>query len=102
LTPFLDAAGSLERRGLLGRAGLPNGAALLISRCNAVHTVSMQFAIDVLFVDARGHIKKIVHRLAPSRIAFALTARHTIELAAGELDRHRLQVGDRLYLAPPA
>jgi uncharacterized membrane protein (UPF0127 family) len=89
-----------RRKGLLGRAGLASGAALVISRCNAIHTISMQFAIDVLFVDADGCVRKIVHDLRPTRVAFALSARHTIEFAAGELARHRLAVGDRMYLAP--
>jgi uncharacterized membrane protein (UPF0127 family) len=98
----LAVTSAARRKGLLGRTGLPSGAALLISRCNAIHTISMKFAIDVLFVDGSGCVKKIVHGLQPARIAFALSARHTIEFAAGELARHRLKVGDRVYLAPLA
>ena len=31
-------------RGLLGRAGLPSGRALLIVPCRAIHTLGMRFA----------------------------------------------------------
>ena len=89
-----------RRRGLLGREGLPPGTALVITRCNAIHTIGMQFAIDVAFVDAEGCVRKIVRRLRPRRIAIASRAWAAIELAAGELKPDCLRVGDRVYLAP--
>jgi uncharacterized membrane protein (UPF0127 family) len=87
-----------RRKGLLGRTGLPRGAALVISRCNAIHTIGMQFAIDVLFVDAAGCVRKVVYGLPPRRFAIAPRARLAIEFAAGELPPHQLRVGDRVYL----
>ena len=89
-----------RRRGLLGREGLPTGSALVITRCNAIHTMGMQFAIDVAFIDGDGCVRKIVHRLRPRRIAIAPRAWAVIELAAGELGPDCLSVGDRVYLAP--
>ena len=41
-----------KRRGLLGRASLASGSAMLLPSCCAVHTVGMRFAID----DRRGEI----------------------------------------------
>lgn len=89
-----------RRKGLLGRTELPRGSALVISRCNAVHTIGMRFPIDILFVDAQGRVRKVVYGLGPRRIAFSPGARLAIEFAAGELPPHRLQVGDRVYLGP--
>ncbi len=80
-----------RRRGLLGREGLPTGSALVITRCNAIHTMGMQFAIDVAFIDADGCVRKIVHRLRPRRIAIAPRAWAVIELAAGGLGPDCLQ-----------
>jgi hypothetical protein len=87
-----------RRRGLLGRASLAAGAALVITRCNAVHTLGMRFAIDVVFVDSRGRVRKIARALPPRRIAFAMRASRAIEFGAGWLQPDAVCVGDRLYL----
>lgn len=89
-----------RRRGLLGRDSLAAGSAFIISRCNAIHTVGMRFVIDVLFIDRRGRVRKIVHALPPWRIAISPLARIAIEFAAGELQAQQLTVGDCVYLAP--
>jgi hypothetical protein len=97
-----------RKRGLLGRSGLADGAALVIVPCCAIHTFGMHFAIDVVFVDAHGRVKKIVRDLPPWRMAAAGSARAVIELAAGSLlPDGVLSIGDRLYVeltakeAPP-
>jgi uncharacterized protein len=89
-----------RRRGLLGRDGLPPGAALMLRPCNAVHTVGMRFPIDVAFVDSRGVVRKIVQNLPPWRMAISPLSRTTIELAAGALDQDALRVGDQVRLIP--
>jgi len=38
----------------------------------------------------------------PWRVSLALRARAVIELPAGRLDACRVEIGDRLYLAPSA
>jgi len=91
-----------RRRGLLGRTELADGHAIVIAPCFAVHTIGMQFAIDVVFVDARGRVRKITRDLRPWRIAAAPAATAVIELAAGALvPSEALSIGDRLYLDPP-
>lgn len=97
-----------RKRGLLGRSGMAQGSALVIVPCGAVHTFGMQFAIDAVFVDAHGRVKKIVHDLQPWRMAACLSARAVIEMPAGTLAAEgALSVGDRLYVeltateAPP-
>ncbi len=85
-----------RRKGLLGRDGLARDAALVISRCNAVHTIGMRFSIDVAFVDARGRVRKIVRDLAPWRMAMSPFSSSAIEFAAGALDPEVVTVGDRL------
>lgn len=97
-----------RKRGLLGRSGLAEGAALVIVPCFAIHTVGMQFAIDVVFVDAHGRVKKIVRDLPPWRMSASPSSRAVIEMAAGSLlPAGVLSVGDRVYVelgpkeAPP-
>ena len=45
-----------RRRGLLGREGLGEDAALIIAPCNGIHTWFMRFTIDVVFVDKAGRV----------------------------------------------
>lgn len=94
--PALDSKS--RRRGLLGRSTLPEHHALVIAPCNAVHTIGMQFPIDVIFVASDGLVVKIVERLGAWRMAGALGACVTVELAAGMVRRTRVSVGDRLLI----
>jgi len=87
-----------RRRGLLGRDSMEPDSAIVITRCNAVHTFWMRFAIDVAFVDSSGTVKKIVEGLVPWRMAGTLFASTVIEFPAGTLKYGALQVGDRVFL----
>lgn len=98
----LEAAfdSATRRKGLLGRDGLPHGAALVIAPSNAVHTFSMRFAIDVVFVRRSGEVVKVRPSMARGRIAVALMAFAVIELPAGAAGRSGVRAGDRLEIVP--
>lgn len=98
----LAVTSASRRRGLLGRDGLDPGAALIIAPCNSVHTFFMRFAIDVVYVDRAGRVRKIVRALRPWRISAAMFAYAVIEFGAGSLDGCDVVRGDRLYLEVPA
>lgn len=83
-----------RRRGLLGRDGMPDGSALIIAPCQAIHTFRMRFAIDVLFVDRSGRVLKIAAGVRPGRLAGCLTAFAVLELPAGAAARTDTRVGD--------
>jgi uncharacterized protein len=85
-------------RGLLGRRGLPRGHGLLIEPTWSVHTWFMRFPIDVVFLDRELTVLKVRTHMRPWRTAARFRARSVLELAAGECDRLRLEVGDRLAL----
>jgi uncharacterized membrane protein (UPF0127 family) len=80
--------------GLLVLAPLDAGQGLLLVPCSSVHTAFMRYAIDVVFLDRAGVIKKIVPGLKPWRAAACPGAHQTLELAAGQAERLRLAVGD--------
>jgi uncharacterized membrane protein (UPF0127 family) len=88
-----------RRRGLLGRDGLADGSAMVITRCNAVHTIGMRFPIDVAFIDAQGRVRKVVEDLAPWRMAMSLPATTVIEFPAGALKDGALLPGDTVHLS---
>ena len=83
-------------RGLLGRRGLGRGQGLFIEPTWSVHTWFMRFPIDVVFLDRDLTVLRIRKHLGPWRAAARFRARSVLELAAGECDRLRLEVGDRL------
>ena len=85
-----------RRRGLLGRDSLPEGTALLIAPCEAIHTFGMRFAIDVVFLSRDRRVVKVAHNVKPWRIAFCLRAHSALELPAGTAAKTRTQSGDRL------
>jgi len=85
-----------RRRGLLGRDRLEPGAALVLTPCFMIHTLSMRFPIDVSFLDGNGVVVKVVEGMEPGRIAIA-RARAVVELAAGTVAERAVAVGDRLY-----
>jgi hypothetical protein len=89
-----------RRRGLLGRSRLDEDAAMLLSPCMGVHTAGMPFSIDVIFVDRAGYAVRVVEALRPWRMAVSLRASSVIELSAGRLKAHRVEIGDRLRLVP--
>jgi uncharacterized protein len=87
-----------RRKGLLGRDFLPEGSALIIAPCQAIHTFSMRFAIDVAFVAKGGLVIKVRQAVPPRRIALALRAFAVIELPAGALEASDTRQGDTLQV----
>jgi uncharacterized membrane protein (UPF0127 family) len=92
----IAATRASRRKGLLGRDSLAPEKALVLSPCFSVHTAFMRFAIDVVFVDCDGVVRKIVS-LPPWRIAADIGASAVVEMAAG--GAQGLRPGDRIYLS---
>lgn len=87
----------LERmRGLLWREPLQAGEAMLIDRCDSVHTCGMRYPLDLAFMDATGKIRRLVRNLKPWRVAACYAAYMTLEMPAGTIDQLNLEPGMRL------
>jgi uncharacterized protein len=100
-TQVLTAFDSTSRnKGLLGRDGLPDGAALIIAPTNAIHTFFMKFPIDVAFVAKDGRVAKIVAALRPWRITAAWGAYAVIEFPDGALRRADTLKDDYFLIVP--
>ena len=63
---------------------LPPAHALLIPRCRSVHTFGMRFALDVVFLDARGRVLRVARGVPPRRVARCPGAYAVLEARAGE------------------
>jgi hypothetical protein len=83
-------------RGLLGRDQLPSGEGMLLQPAPSIHTAFMQFPIDVVFLDGTLRVLKIVERMPPWRAASKRHAWATLELAAGEVARRGIELGDQI------
>lgn len=84
-------------RGLLGRASLEHGEALVLEPCSMVHMFFMLFAIDVIFCDADNSIVRIYENLRPWRVSpWVPSAVKVVELPAHALHGIDIVVGDTL------
>ena len=86
-------------KGLLGSSSLGTGHGLWIVPCKGVHTVGMRYAIDVIFVDKKHRIKKLVSDLKPYRFCCSAKGTHSvIEVPVGTIDKSQLKRGDKLII----
>lgn len=92
--------GAKRSKGLLGRKGLASGEGLWIIPCEAVHTIGMQFPIDLVYLDRRHRIRKVRSNVPPWRLSACLTAHSVLELAAGVIRETHTETGDFLDFSP--
>ncbi|MFN8789859.1 MAG: DUF192 domain-containing protein [Bdellovibrionales bacterium] len=87
--------------GLLRHKGLSSKEALWITKCWAIHTFFMRFAIDCVFVNRKGTVVKVYHDLKPWRLAGPVWgATDVIEMAAGQAREKNIRVGDIVECGP--
>ena len=73
-------------RGLAKLDAMPAGAALHIPRCRSVHTFTMRFPLDLIWLGKDGTPVRIDRDVAPRRLRTCLKARSVVEANAGEAD----------------
>ena len=70
-------------RGLGFRRDMPADAALLIPRCRSVHTFTMRFALDLIWLDAGGEVIRIDRGVRPGRLRWCRGADAVLEQKSG-------------------
>jgi uncharacterized membrane protein (UPF0127 family) len=98
LATCMEVADSAARRskGLLGRERLAPGEGLWIRPCEAVHTFWMRFSIDLIYLDRKNRIRKLVSAVPPWRLSACLWAHSVLELPTGTIRETQTQAGDSL------
>jgi uncharacterized membrane protein (UPF0127 family) len=87
----------LERAlGLMGLTPIPNALALRITRCRAIHTFGLGFAIDAVFTDRDGRVLRCLRALPPRRVALQRDAYAAWEMRAGLASVLGLEAGSTL------
>ena len=86
-------------RGLLGVRSLPPGEGLAF-REKSIHMFFMRMPLDIVFCDADLRVVRVVHNLAPWRMAACRRARYVLEIGPGEAARIGLREGMALRVEP--
>ncbi len=85
-------------RGLARLDALPPNTALHIPRCRSVHTHTMRFPLDLIWLDGNGAPVRIDRDVEPRRLKTCLKARSVVECDAGAADGFLAAGLDRLGL----
>jgi uncharacterized membrane protein (UPF0127 family) len=102
-TLHIQTANNFRQRlqGLLFRPALQAHQALLITRCNSVHTCFMGYALDLAYLDAQGQVLGVVHNLKPWRLSWGPRgSRQVLEMRSGSLARLGMAPGQTLACVP--
>jgi len=85
-------------KGLLGLKALESGSALWIKDCPSVHTFFMRFNIDVIFLNDKMQVTRVVENLPPWRCTrfFQFKNKSCIELSSSSQISDLVTKGDFL------
>jgi len=97
---YIEVADSSKKRrkGLLGRQGLLHGEGLWIVPCESVHTIGMQFAIDLIYLDRKYQVRKIRNSVPAWRFSICFLAHTVLEVPIGTVTSTHTKVGDTLQI----
>jgi uncharacterized membrane protein (UPF0127 family) len=98
---IIEASGFWQRlKGLMLSAPLPDDYAFLIRQCSSVHTFFMRYPLDLAYLAGDGQIVKLERNVPPWCVSWGgVSARHTLEMSVGGIDRWGLSVGKTVVLS---
>ena len=73
-------------KGLARLDSMPEQLALHIPRCRSVHTFTMRFPLDLIWLAGDGEPVRVDRVVAPRRLKFCFRARSVVEANAGAGD----------------
>ena len=87
--------------GLLGTDQLDSNDGLHFVPCSSIHTFGMKYSVDVLFLDKQGYVVHLIQELRPNKMTkIVSSARSVLELPAGSISEHEIEVGIKLSIEP--
>jgi uncharacterized membrane protein (UPF0127 family) len=84
-------------KGLMFRQSMADIDGMLITPCNAIHTIGMKFNIDIVFIDKQNKVTSIKSRMSKNSFTKDLSAKHVLELPAGRLEQTDIKPGDYIH-----
>ncbi len=76
----------VRRKGLGGLDELPRELALHFPRCRQIHTVTMRFPLDLIWLGKHGDVVRVDRDVPRWRLKTCLRARSVVEAGAGTAD----------------
>jgi hypothetical protein len=73
-------------KGLARLDAMPRRYALLLPRCRSIHTFTMRFALDLVWLGKDGSPVRIDRSVPPNRIKLCVRAHAVVEANAGTAD----------------
>jgi uncharacterized membrane protein (UPF0127 family) len=73
-------------KGLARLDAMPSTTALHIPRCRSVHTFTMRFPLDLIWLDKAGRVVRVDSQVPPRRLKSCLRARSVVEARGGTAD----------------
>lgn len=73
-------------KGLAKLDAMPQGYALHLPRCRSVHTYTMRFPLDLIWLGKDGSPVRVDRAVPPNRMKLCLRARSVVEANAGSAD----------------
>jgi uncharacterized protein len=73
-------------RGLAKLDAMPASYALQIPRCRSVHTFTMRFPLDLIWLGGDGRPVRVDRAVPPNRFKLCLRARSVVEASSGTAD----------------
>ena len=70
-------------KGLAKLDGMPASAALHIPKCRSVHTFTMRFPLDLVWLGRDGSVVRVDENVPPRRVRTCVRARSVVECNAG-------------------
>ena len=85
--------------GLIGRAELAKGEAMVITHCRSIHMFFMRFPIDVVFCDKTHTVVGYCKNIKPYQVSpIFFKASYAIELPTGTITSTHTRIGDVIDL----
>jgi uncharacterized membrane protein (UPF0127 family) len=73
-------------KGLAKLDAMPGTLALHIPRCRSVHTFTMRFPLDLIWLSGDGEVVRVDRAVVPRRLKFCFRGRSVVETNAGAGD----------------
>ena len=84
--------------GLMGKKEMKDNQALLITKCNSIHTFFMRFNMDAVFVDKNMVVKKAIKSIKPCSVAAEWSSSAVLEFMSKGNEITRVGENDKIKI----